>query len=266
MVTRVYYLSKRILCFRYNALFVCYKFNPYFLNKKNYFKIDFLIIKNVKPTTAMVNKIKHVTFDLDGTLINSGSTIYKTTLKALNVLNIKAVIKEKEFNRMIGAHFINIFNELKIVVKDFNQFIDIYKGFYFDFIDDSKFYPGVIEILQYLQQNEISISLLTTKGQEQAEKILKHFNLDNYFNFVMGRRDGFGYKPSAEPLLYICKELNAAPEKTLIVGDTELDIMCGKNANALTCGVTYGYRAKNKLEEQTPDYIISELLELKEII
>ena len=56
----------------------------------------------------MVKKIKHVTFDLDGTLINSGSTIYKTTLKALNVLNIKAVIKEKEFNRMIGAHFINI--------------------------------------------------------------------------------------------------------------------------------------------------------------
>ena len=214
----------------------------------------------------MVNKIKHVTFDLDGTLINSGSTIYKTTLKALNVLNINAVFKEKEFNKMIGAHFINIFNELQIVVKDVNQFIDIYKGFYFDFIDESKFYPGVIEILQYLQHKNIYISLLTTKGQDQAEKIIKHFNLDRYFNFIMGRRNGIGHKPSAEPLLFICKEIDVKPEETLIIGDTELDILCGKSANALTCAVTYGYRTKENLEENKPDYIISELYELKDII
>ncbi|MEJ2618617.1 MAG: HAD-IA family hydrolase [Ignavibacteriaceae bacterium] len=192
--------------------------------------------------------------------------MYKTTLKALNVLNIKAVIKEKEFNRMIGAHFINIFNELKIVVKDVNQFIDIYKGFYFDFIDDSKFYPGVIEILQYLQQKNIYISLLTTKSQDQAEKIIKHFNLDKYFNFIMGRRDGIGHKPSAEPLLFICKNIDVKPEETLIAGDTELDILCGKSANALTCAVTYGYRTKEILEEHKPDYTISDLLELKEIV
>jgi phosphoglycolate phosphatase len=214
----------------------------------------------------MVNKIKHVTFDLDGTLINSASTIYKSTLKALNVLNINAVIKEKEFNRMIGAHFINIFNEFKIVVKDFDQFIEIYKGFYFDFIDESKFYPGVIEILQYLQQKQICLSLLTTKGQDQAEKIIQHFNLDKYFNFIMGRRDGVGHKPSAEPLLFICRETGAKPEETLMVGDTELDIMCGRNANASTCAVTYGYRTKDKLEAEKPDYIISDLLKLKEII
>jgi phosphoglycolate phosphatase len=215
----------------------------------------------------MVNKkIKHVTFDLDGTLVNSGSTIYKTTLKALNVLNINAVIKEKEFNRMIGAHFINIFNELKIVVKDVNQFIDIYKGFYFDFIDDSEFYPGVLDTLKYLKEKNILISLLTTKNQDQARKIIEYFDVQYYFNFIMGRRDGIGYKPSAEPLLFICKELGVKPEETLIVGDTELDIMCGKNANAATCAVTYGYRTKEKLEEQMPDYIISGLPELKKII
>ena len=212
------------------------------------------------------NKIKHVTFDLDGTLVNSGSTIYKTTLKALNVLNIKAVIQEKEFHRMIGAHFINIFNELKIVVKDVDQFIDIYKGFYFDFIDESEFYPGVIDILKYLQGKNINISLLTTKSQDQAKKIMEYFEVQNYFNIIMGRRDGIDYKPSAEPLLFICKELGVKPEETLIVGDTELDIICGKNANASTCAVTYGYRTKDKLEEQKPDYIISDLMALEEII
>ena len=82
----------------------------------------------------------------------------------------------------------------------------------------------------------------------------------------MGRRNGIGHKPSAEPLLFICKEIDVKPEETLIIGDTELDILCGKSANALTCAVTYGYRTKENLEENKPDYIISELYELKDII
>ena len=209
------------------------------------------------------NKIKHISFDLDGTLVNSGRTIYKSTLKALNSLNIKAAVDEKEFNQLIGAHFINIFNDLKITVKDVNQFIEIYKGFYFDFIDESEFYPGATEILQYLKEKNIYISLLTTKNQDQADKIIEYFNLRKYFDFIMGRRKDIGHKPSPEPLLFICKELNVKPEETMIVGDTELDILCGKDANALTCSVTYGYRTKDSLEQHKPDYIISDLSELK---
>lgn len=212
------------------------------------------------------NKIEHISFDLDGTLMNSCKTIYKTTIKALKILNINAEINENEFNRMIGYHFINIFDDLKIVIKDVNKFIEIYKGYYFDFIDESEFYPGVIDILEYLQFKNIKVSLLTTKNQEQAEKIIEHFNLQKYFTFIMGRRDGIKYKPSAEPLLFICKEINVHPTETLLIGDSELDIMCGKNAKTFTCAVTYGYGVNEILEKQKPDYIISSLLELKRII
>jgi phosphoglycolate phosphatase len=212
------------------------------------------------------NKIKHISFDLDGTLVDSSITIYKSTQSAFKVLNINEPINEKKFNRMIGSHFIDIFNDLKIVVKDINQFIEIYKGFYFDFINESEFYPGVIEILHYLKEKNIFVSLLTTKNQDQAEKIIKYFNLQSYFDFIMGRRDGIGYKPSAEPLLFICRELNTKPEETLIVGDTELDILCGRDANASTCAVTYGYRSRDVLEHHKPDYIISDLAAIKEIV
>ncbi len=50
-----------------------------------------------------------------------------------------------------------------------------------------------------------------------------------------------------------------------MVGDTELDIQCGKNAGSKTCGVLYGYRTKSQLEKEKPDYLISGLNELEKI-
>ena len=79
----------------------------------------------------------------------------------------------------------------------------------------------------------------------------------------MGRRDGLAHKPSREPLIYICKDLKVEPTETLMTGDTELDIQCGKNAGAKTCGVLYGYRTKDQIEKEKPDINISNLVELK---
>jgi phosphoglycolate phosphatase-like HAD superfamily hydrolase len=51
-----------------------------------------------------------------------------------------------------------------------------------------------------------------------------------------------------------------------MVGDTELDIQCGKNAESKTCGVLYGYRNKEHIEKEKPDYIVSGLEELKHLL
>jgi HAD superfamily hydrolase (TIGR01549 family) len=120
----------------------------------------------------------------------------------------------------------------------------------------SSLYNGVEETLYELKKRRIKISLLTTKVQDQAEKIIDHFNLGKYFNLIMGRRDGIAHKPSPEPLLTICTELNTDIENTLMVGDTELDIQCGKNAGSFTCGVLYGYRTKELLMIEKPDFMI----------
>ena len=182
--------------------------------------------------------IKHICFDLDGTLVDSKDTILESTKAALNQLNIEYKISEDVFNNMIGKHFVDIFRELKIDVNDFEHFISIYKSLYFDFIDSSQLYPGVKEILDYLNKKQIKVSLLTTKVQEQAEKIIDHFQLNT----------------------------SVKPAETLIIGDTELDIQCGKNAGAQTCGVFFGYRSKKKIENENPDLIISRLDEIKNII
>ena len=210
--------------------------------------------------------IKHICFDLDGTLVDSRDTILKSTKAALDKLKIIYKIDEDAFTNMIGKHFVDIFEEMKITVPDFEEFISIYKSYYFEFIDSSILYPGVEEALNQLNEKQIKVSLLTTKGQEQADKIIDHFNLRTSFDYVMGRRDELAHKPSPESLLYICKELHVDPSETLMVGDTELDIQCGKNASSKTCGVLYGYRTKDQLEKEKPDFIISGLDELTKIL
>ena len=201
----------------------------------------------------------HYCFDLDGTLIDSNLTIYKATEYALNELEIEFNVNQNDFALKIGQHFLDIFEAFGIKVNDFEKFITIYKNGYFNFINYSKIYPDVEKTFIELKKNKSKVSLLTTKGQDQAEKIVDHFNLSQYFDLVMGRRDGIAHKPSAEPFLIICNELNAKPKDSLLVGDTELDIQCGKNAGAKTCGVLYGYRTKDLIAKEQPDFIVNSI-------
>ena len=210
----------------------------------------------------ILNDIKHVCFDLDGTLVDSYLNIYKATVKTLDVLGIQSTFSNEDFYNRIGHHFLDIFHDLKIPVPDIEHFINIYKTFYFDFINDSELYPGVIQVLEYLKSNDIHVSLLTTKGQDQADRIIDHFQLTKYFSHIMGRRIGVPVKPSPEPLLLICKDMNVLPAKSMMTGDTELDIQCGKSAMVKTCSVTYGYRTREILEKENPDFIIDEITSL----
>jgi phosphoglycolate phosphatase-like HAD superfamily hydrolase len=210
--------------------------------------------------------IKHICFDLDGTLVDSKATILKSTMETLKQLNIKASIPEDNFTKMIGMHFIDIFNEFKINVPDFNKFISVYKSLYFNFIDDSIPYPGAAEVLKHFNANGIKTSLLTTKAQDQADKIIDHFGFRENLSYVMGRRNSIAHKPSAEPLLIICDKLGIQPSETLMVGDTELDINCAKNAGALSCGAAYGYRTEENLKKYNPDFLIYDINELKNLL
>ncbi|MGE5496765.1 MAG: HAD family hydrolase, partial [Syntrophothermus sp.] len=207
-----------------------------------------------------------VVFDLDGTLMSSNATIYKCTLRTFELLNMPVEIPEDEFNNKIGHHFQDIFNDFNIAVPDIEGFIDKYKTLYFDFIDHTYIYPNVADTLKMLRAEGVTISLLTTKGQDMAESILKHFSLDHYFTVIMGRTPEIPVKPAPDALLKICSVTGFSTAETIMVGDSELDVLCGKNAGTRTCAVTFGYRTEEFLVTQQPDFIISDMNELVNII
>jgi len=55
----------------------------------------------------------------------------------------------------------------------------------------------------------------------------------------------------------ICDKYKIDPRECIMVGDTELDIRCGKNAGSKTCAVTFGYREPEFLKNEFPDFLIN---------
>lgn len=205
-------------------------------------------------------------FDLDGTLTESSNTIYNSAVDALNHFNIKVDLPKEELTNKIGAHFQDIFADMNIIVPDIEHYIEVFKSIYFNHIDDTYLYDGVVDGLKKLKNHNLKTAILTTKAQEQTDRIISHFQIGDYFDFVMGRRKGIEVKPSSMPLLKICDELNIPPVQTIMIGDTELDIKCAKGAGCRVIAVDYGYRNNGTLSKENPDYIVSTFSEAVEII
>jgi len=226
----------------------------------------FLTLLQFNQKKTMESQITTVVLDLDGTLVQSHKNIYEATIHSFEKLNINYNLPEEEFYKKIGHHFEDIFSDFGIIVNDFEKFIKVYKSVYFDYIDSSSLYPGVEKVLYKLRARKFYISLLTTKAQDQADRIIEHFDLSSYFDYIMGRRPGIPHKPAPDMLLKICADLNSSPHHAIMVGDTELDILCGKNAGSITCGATYGYRSKEEIENLNPDFVINNFEEILKIL
>lgn len=196
---------------------------------------------------------KLVVFDLDGTLVKSDETIYNTVLKTFEKMGRIVSMDKGEFDLLIGLHFTDMFRHFGLEVPDMAGFLKIYKPLYFENIGSSRLYPGVRELLSEVHSRGIKTALLTTKAQDQADWIVEHFRLRPLMDYVMGRREGIAHKPSAEGFLRICADLGIPPRDSIMVGDSEMDVRCAKNAGAGSIAVSYGYRNREMLLAEKPD-------------
>ncbi len=209
-----------------------------------------------------MNNVKLFVFDLDGTLVSSHKTIFLATKLAFAQLNYNYELDEERFQQLIGLHFNDIFREFNITDINFDNFITAYRNYYEQILDTSTLFPNVEILLQYLSSKKKKIALLTTKRQDQAEYILKYFNLTQYFDVVCGKKENLPNKPNPAQLLQIISSLKTNASETVMIGDTEIDIRTGKNANTKTIAVTFGYRKLEKLEIEKPDFLIHDLSDL----
>jgi phosphoglycolate phosphatase len=86
-----------------------------------------------------------------------------------------------------------------------------------------------------------------------------------YFSYVYGGNSFPQKKPDPAGLHKLMADLQVSARETVMVGDSDTDILTGKNAGVLTCGVTYGFGAQT-LEKVSPDMIIDDMRELPPLL
>lgn len=214
----------------------------------------------------MLNHITTIVFDLDGTLIDSSRDIWQSINLALKQLGLPKVSLER-VKRGIGpgsSAFIKLIlpdDRLDLAEKLLKAYEEAYSR---NCTRETKLYPEVKEVLEHL--SPYKLALTTNKPRFIADKILNHFDLVGRFRVVLGPEDVVKLKPNPEMILKALDALSEPPEKALVIGDTPFDIIAGKRAGTITCGVTYGYCPSKLLKRENPDLLIKHLKELMELL
>jgi pyrophosphatase PpaX len=208
--------------------------------------------------------IKAVLFDLDGTVINSNDLVigsWRHTLKE----NLGFYPDDDEIIRSFGE-------PLAVTAKRYDEnkiemIMTAYRHFNVSMHDSMiKEYEGMNEALKTLKSFDIKVGIVTSKRKIMAERGLKKFGLFDMMDVIVAMEDTAKHKPDGDPLKKALEILNLLPEDALYVGDTHLDILCGKDAGCRTCVVRYSLAPFEELMKYNPDYVIDKPLDLVELV
>jgi phosphoglycolate phosphatase len=213
---------------------------------------------NVAPVRAFV-------FDLDGTLIDSKMDL---------VHSVNAMLRETGRAEQPVAQVASYVGHgapqliASVLGLDSNEEqrregLEVFLRHYqLQMLNLTRPYPGVAEGLRAL--NGCTLAVLTNKPTQPSIAILEGLKLRPFFRAVYGGDSFEKKKPDPAGALAILRELNVAPSKAAMVGDSDVDIQTARNAGMLAVGVTYGFGQHNK-QLCAADLYVDSLTELSRL-
>jgi phosphoglycolate phosphatase len=109
------------------------------------------------------------------------------------------------------------------------------------------------------------MAVLSNKPVNPSRDIVRALGLGDFFVRVYGGNSFTTKKPDPLGVRTILQETGVAADEALMIGDSSIDVLTGRNAGLLTCGVTYGF-APHSLEDVPPDVLIETPRELGELL
>lgn len=122
-------------------------------------------------------------------------------------------------------------------------------------------FPKTKKILKSLKDSGFLLAAVSNRMRESLLHSLKLAGIFDYFDVIVSADDVDNPKPHQDHLLTALKKLEVEPVNAYMAGDTENDILAGKNAKVKTIGVTYGFLGK-EIKKHKPDYLIDNIEEL----
>jgi phosphoglycolate phosphatase len=132
-------------------------------------------------------------------------------------------------------------------------------------LDATTLYPGVREALDELYAARKPMAILTNKPVRFSVTLIARLGLGQHFFRIYGGNSFPEKKPHPQGLQTLMNERGVAPERTVMVGDSSVDILTARNAGTLACGVNWGFQPET-LVDAPPDLLIADLRELSALV
>lgn len=181
-----------------------------------------------------------IVFDWDGTLFDSTALITRCIQAAAGDLGLP-VPQASDAAYVIG---LGLYDALARVVPDLprERYAELgqrYRHHYFAAQHEVVLFDGVLELLAALKARHHWLAIATGKSRRGLDEALQSVQLQGVFDGSRTADETAG-KPDPRMLNELMREFGAAPERTLMIGDTTHDLQLALNAGAARLGVSYG--------------------------
>jgi phosphoglycolate phosphatase len=197
----------------------------------------------LRPQRPPAAHVAHVIFDLDGTLVDSradlaGAVNYTRETLGLSPLDPHTV------SRYVGDGARALIERALGPARRelWNHGLQTFLGYYRQhLLDRTGFYPGMLELLADLAAARISASVLTNKPEDLSRRILAGLGALDAFGGLVGGDTLPVRKPDPGGVACLVERAGVARERTLMVGDSLVDVATARAAGVAFCGVGWGF-------------------------
>ena len=190
---------------------------------------------------------KVILFDLDGTLTDSGEGITKCVKLALDRFGIP-VESLDALRYFVGPPLRDSFLKAGVPEDRIEEAIAIYRSRYTNVgIFENVPYPGIRELLERLIGKGFRLFVATSKPEEMAVRVLKKFELSQYFEKICGATLDKSRDSKSAVIAYLLESCGQ-PERAVMVGDTAFDVIGAAEHGIPTIGVSWGYGSVEEMK------------------
>ncbi|MGH9636991.1 MAG: HAD family hydrolase [Candidatus Angelobacter sp.] len=234
------------------------------------------MIRKNRPIPGHTAKL--LIFDLDGTLIDSRQDL----ANSINAMLIH--FGKKELPHEVIASYIG--DGAPMLVRrslgdpDDENFVQDAMLYFLSWyrehkLDTTYVYEGVKEALSAIQKSRdgasaqgtpaLKMAVLSNKPVGPSRAIVEALGLGAYFFQVYGGNSFHTKKPDPTGVQALLEEAEVAAEETVIIGDSDIDVLTARNSGIYSVGVTYGL-APHTLQDAPPDVLIDHPRELADVL
>ena len=202
--------------------------------------------------------VKTILFDFDGTIANTLPLCFEAFRTVFKEFD-QVILTNDEIKEMFGPSETEII-QLNVKHPDklqaMERFYEVYETLHPSYVKPME---DLHNLLEELDGNGINLGIVTGKAKRSLDISLQQLNIQSNFAVVITGDDVTNPKPHGEGVILAMQELSVTPEEVLFVGDSEADVLAGKEANVTTVGVHWSEEVQSADFNTKPDYYLTSI-------